>query len=75
MLPIIDCESKFNHYNEDGTVLRGRETPDIGVSQISPKYHPEVDAEDLFTNLAYARKLYDISGVKPWVCRKYVAQL
>jgi len=72
MLAVIDCESNFTHYKADGTVLTGRVTPDQGATQISPKHHPHVDAEDLFTNLAYARHLYDRNGTRDWVCAKLV---
>lgn len=75
MVKIIECESQFIHYKSDGTVLRGRVDPrDTGVSQINTYYHPNVDVEDFWENLRYARDLYDREGTQPWVCRKHVAQ-
>lgn len=76
MVAIIECESNFTHYRADGTVLRGRiDSRDSGVSQINEYYHPEVETEDLWQNLAYARDLYDREGVIPWVCKNHVASL
>jgi hypothetical protein len=74
MVAIIGCESNFVHYKPDGTVLRGRVDPkDSGVSQINERYHPSVNTEDLWSNLAYARELFDAEGTGPWVCRNMVA--
>lgn len=74
MVATIKCESNFTHYQKDGTVIRGRvDRRDTGVSQINEGYHPDVDVEDLWSNLAYARKLYDEQGATPWVCSRQVA--
>lgn len=74
MVAILDCESNFVHYKSDGSVLRGRVDPrDSGVSQINTYYHPDADVDDIWSNLAYARKLYDEQGVTPWVCSRKVA--
>lgn len=76
MVAIIGCESNFVHYQKDGTVLRGRvDSRDAGVSQINEGYHPNVDTEDIWENLSYARRLYDAQGTTPWVCRNMVASL
>lgn len=73
MVAIIECESKFTHYHGSG-VLRGRIDPrDTGVAQINTYYHPGVDVENIWTNLAYARRLYAQEGVQPWVCDSLVA--
>jgi len=75
MLAIIRCESGFVHYQSDGSVLKGRvDRRDSGVSQINQFYHPAAETEDLWNNLAYARRLYDEEGTTPWVCRNHVAQ-
>lgn len=73
MARIAWCESKFQHTEEDGTVLRGSLTPaDVGVMQINTRYHGDRAAElgyDLTTlqdNLAYARDLYERRGTQPW---------
>lgn len=76
MVAIIECESNFTHYKQDGTVLRGRvDSRDSGVAQINTFYHPGVDVDDFWDNIAYARKLYDEEGTAPWVCRNQVAQI
>lgn len=42
MIPIIQCESNFRHYNEDGDVLRNRSGSNaIGVAQIMSSVHPD----------------------------------
>lgn len=75
MVKVIECESNFVHYQKDGTVLRGRiDKRDSGLSQINTYYHPNVDVDDIWENLAYARKLYDEQGAVPWVCSNVVAR-
>jgi hypothetical protein len=74
MVAIIHCESNFVHYKSDGSVLRGRvDAHDSGLAQINTRYHPGVNVDDIWDNLAYARKLYNSEGVTPWVCRNQVA--
>ena len=74
MVAIIECESNFVHYKPDGTVLRGRvDKRDSGVAQINTGYHPTVDVDDFWDNIAYARKLYDEVGESAWVCRNQIA--
>lgn len=76
MVAIIHCESNFTHYKPDGTVLRGRVDPkDSGVTQINERYHPQVNTEDFWENLAYARRLFDAEGTAPWVCANQVAKI
>lgn len=42
LIPIINCESEFKHFNEDGSVLRNREGSNaIGVAQIMSSVHPD----------------------------------
>lgn len=67
------CESKFEHYTDDGTVLRGEITPkDIGVMQINEYYHGKTadilgyNIHTLEGNMKYARWLYEREGTKPW---------
>ena len=75
MVAIIGCESGFVHYKPDGSVLRGHvDQRDSGLAQINTYYHPDVDVEDFWENLGYARRLYDAEGTTPWVCRNMVAQ-
>jgi hypothetical protein len=42
MIPIIKCESNFNHFDEDGEVLKNRAgSSAIGVAQILTSKHPD----------------------------------
>jgi hypothetical protein len=76
MVAIISCESGFVHYKPDGSILRGRiDNRDSGLAQINTHYHPNVNADDLWENLAYARRLYDAEGTTPWVCRNQIAKI
>ena len=73
MVSIAKCESAFTHTLPDGSVVTGRvDSADTGVMQINLRYH-EVRAKamgynlhNLQDNLAYARKLYEEQGTKPW---------
>lgn len=76
MVAIIGCESGFVHYKPDGGILRGRvDSRDSGLAQINTYYHPDVDVDDFWANLSYARQLFDAQGTVPWVCRDHVAQI
>ena len=73
MVQIAECESNFNHTRSDGSVLRGRiDDDDIGVMQINRRYHGEsadkmeLDLNDIYDNMTYARVLYNESGTRPW---------
>lgn len=73
MAEIARCESTFRHELEDGSILQGRVDPaDTGVMQINKRYHlktataMELDIEDLYENMAYARHLYEKQGTQPW---------
>lgn len=73
MAEIAGCESRFRHFNEEGSILRGDiNRYDIGVMQINELYHGEKANElgnDLYTldgNLTHARYLYEKSGTAPW---------
>jgi len=73
MVEIARCESTFRHKLQDGSILQGRVDPaDTGVMQINKRYH-EADAiamqlnlNDIYHNMAYARHLYETQGVQPW---------
>lgn len=74
---IAYCESKFEHYDEQGNVLRGRVTPkDIGVMQINEYYHGKtadalgINIHSIEGNLEYAKWLYEREGVTPWNASK-----
>lgn len=73
MAEVSRCESRFNHYSEDGSVLKGRvDSDDTGVMQINKRYHEatavsmNLDLDNLYDNLAYARSLYERQGTQPW---------
>ncbi len=73
MAEIARCESTFRHELEDGSILQGRVDPDdTGVMQINKYYHLEtatamqLDLDDIYHNMAYARHLYETQGVQPW---------
>ncbi len=73
MIQIARCESTFRHYLADGSVLRGRvDNADTGVMQINKRYHAHtaaamnLDLENIYDNMAYARFLYETQGVQPW---------
>ncbi len=73
MIEVARCESTFQHELTDGSILQGRVDPaDTGVMQINKRYHQsaatamELDLDDLYDNMAYARYLYDRQGTQPW---------
>lgn len=72
MAEIARCESTFRH-ELNGSVLQGRVDPaDTGVMQINKRYHlktataMDLDLDDLYDNMAYARNLYERQGTQPW---------
>ena len=73
MIEVARCESTFRHELADGSILQGRVDPaDTGVMQINKRYHQataaamELNLDDLYDNMAYARYLYETQGVQPW---------
>ena len=73
MAEIAYCESTFRHELQDGSVLQGRIDPaDTGVMQINKRYHEatavamQLNLDDIYHNMAYARHLYETQGVQPW---------
>jgi hypothetical protein len=73
MAEVARCESTFRHRLDDGSVLQGRvDSADTGVMQINKRYHLdtatalELDLEDIYDNMAYARYLYEKQGTQPW---------
>jgi len=73
MIQVARCESTFRHHLADGTVLRGFvDQRDTGVMQINTFYHQvradqlELNLEDIYENMAYARYLYEKQGLQPW---------
>ena len=74
MVAKLGCESHYTHYEKNGAVLRGRITSgDTGVAQISRPHHEReaerlgLDLDNIWDNLAYARRLYEQEGDKPWL--------
>ena len=77
MIRIAKCESTFKQLDKDGDVHRGKvNNADVGVMQINEKYHLDTAEEadlNIYTlkgNAAYARKLYEKEGTKPWSSSK-----
>ena len=73
MIQVARCESTFTHELSDGSILQGRVDPaDTGVMQINKRYHlstataMELNLDDLYENMAYARNLYERKGTQPW---------
>lgn len=73
MIQVARCESAFRHTLSDGTVLRGKvDSDDTGVMQINRRYHDKkaaelnLDLNDIYHNMAYARYLYETQGTQPW---------
>lgn len=73
MIEVAYCESTFRHYLSDGSVLQGRvDSADTGVMQINKRYHlnaanaMNLNLENLYDNMAYARHLYNKQGLQPW---------
>lgn len=73
MIEIARCESTFRHELSDGSILQGRVDPaDTGVMQINKRYHQaaatamELNLNDIYHNMAYARYLYETQGTQPW---------
>ena len=73
MIEVARCESTFRHELADGSILQGRVDPaDTGVMQINKRYHQataaamELNLDDLYDNMAYARHLYEKQGTQPW---------
>lgn len=70
---VARCESAYRQFNQDGSVLRGRQNPqDVGVLQINEKYHLAESIRlgyDIYTlegNLDYGLYLYNNQGLTPW---------
>jgi hypothetical protein len=73
MIEVARCESTFRHDLADGSVLQGFvDSDDTGVMQINKRYHlsdavaMELNLDDLYDNMAFARNLYERQGVQPW---------
>jgi hypothetical protein len=73
MVQIAKCESTFRHTLADGSILQGRVDPaDTGVMQINKRYHEatatamNLNLDDIYHNMAYARYLYETQGTQPW---------
>lgn len=73
MAEVARCESHFRHELTDGSILKGVIDPaDTGVMQINKRYHQtaavamNLDLDDLYQNMEYARYLYEKQGTQPW---------
>lgn len=70
---IAKCESTFRQYSSTGEVIKGIvNKSDVGVMQINKYYHLEranklgFDLNTTEGNMAYAKKLYEREGTRPW---------
>jgi hypothetical protein len=79
LVRISKAESSFNHYDKDGSVLKGKINPsDVGLFQINEKYHLEKSKElglDIYNpidNIKYAVYLYKKNGTKDWLWSKKI---
>jgi len=73
MISVARCESGFRHNLQNGLVLTGRvDSADTGVMQINKRYHSsaaaamDLNLDDIYDNMAYARHLYETQGIRPW---------
>ena len=73
MIQVARCESTFRQTLADGSVLRGKaDSDDTGVMQINLRYHGvkaaslNLNLNDIYHNMAYARYLYETQGTQPW---------
>lgn len=72
------CESNWRQWNDDGSVLRGRQNnQDVGFFQINEYYHLEtaeslgINIYTLEGNVEYALMLYETQGTTPWNWSKH----
>jgi hypothetical protein len=73
LIEVARCESGFQHDLANGSVIQGRiDAADTGVMQINKRYHEatatamQLDIDDLYGNMEYARHLYEEQGTRPW---------
>lgn len=74
MVDIARCESKFRQYTDTGNPLHGGlGGAMVGVYQVHSDVHAEyakglgMDIYTLEGNLAYAKRLYEREGTRPWI--------
>jgi len=70
---VARCESRWRHYDGDGSVLRGNvNANDVGVMQINERYHLQTAKSlgyNIYTlegNMKYAQYLHRTQGLQPW---------
>jgi hypothetical protein len=72
MVRIAYCESSWRHHAEDGKVLVGEKTPDVGVFQINLPANGEklrklgLDPHSFEDNVRYAQYLLETRGLRDW---------
>ncbi len=82
MINITFCESKFNHWDENGNILTGMNkngSTDYGVSQINSVWIPEAEElgyniETLADNLRMALHIRNKKGATEWSCYEEVTE-
>lgn len=78
LIAVARCESGYRQFNEDGTLLRGKQNPkDVGVLQVNEYYHLAgstklgYDIHTLEGNIDYGEYLYNNQGLTPWAWSKH----
>ena len=73
MIPVLECESRFRQFDENGEPLMS-DTQDVGISQINEIWWAEAEelGLDIFNslddNLKMARIIKEKQGIKAWSC-------
>ncbi len=76
MIQIAKCESTFRQLDNQGNVIKNKNSSATGVLQIMASIHtPDaeelgLDIKTLEGNAAFARDLYERQGTKPWNASK-----
>jgi len=73
MVLVAKAESGMRQFDKDGNVIVNKKTNDVGLFQISVKYHGETAKRlglDIYTlegNIAYTKYLLKTQGLNAWV--------
>lgn len=72
MKRVAHCESSMRQFDRNGVVISNPITADRGIFQVNVEYHGDAAKKaglNIYTlegNVAYAKVLFDQSGVQPW---------
>lgn len=73
MVAVARAESGMKQFDKNGNVIVNKETNDVGIFQISVKYHGKTAEKlgmDIYTlegNIAYTKYLLKTQGLNAWV--------